>query len=69
MARCVKSRHTPDEFMQVFDRMQSNIRTADQHLDFFVRNAIVVLAEERLGLAVYRPAAMVKVNLSAAITP
>lgn len=52
---------------QVFDRMQSNIRTADQHSDFFIRNAIVVLAEERLGLAVYRPASMVKVNLAAAI--
>lgn len=51
---------------QVFDRMQSNIRTADQHADFFIRNAIVVLAEERLGLAVYRPASMVKVNLGAA---
>lgn len=48
---------------QVFDRMQSNIRTADQHSDFFIRNAIVVLAEERLGLAVYRPASMVKVDL------
>lgn len=53
---------------QVFDRMQSNIRTADQHADFFIRNAIVVLAEERLGLAVYRPAAMVKVNLADAIS-
>lgn len=51
---------------QVFDRMQSNIRTSDQHADFFIRNAIVVLAEERLGLAVYRPAAMVKVDLAAA---
>lgn len=52
---------------QVFDRMQSNIRTSDQHADFFIRNAIVVLAEERLGLAVYRPASMVKVDLAAAI--
>lgn len=52
---------------QVFDRMQSNIRTSDQHADFFVRNAIVVLAEERLGLAVYRPASMVKVDLAAAV--
>lgn len=52
---------------QVFDRMQSNIRTADQHEDFFVRNAIVVLAEQRLGLAVYRPASMVKVNLPDAV--
>jgi HK97 family phage major capsid protein len=52
---------------QVFDRMQSNIRTSDQHADFFIRNAIVVLAEERLGLAVYRPSSMVKVDLAAAI--
>lgn len=52
---------------QVFDRMQSNIRTADQHEDFFVRNAIVVLAEQRLGLAVYRPASMVRVSLEDAI--
>lgn len=52
---------------QVFDRMQSNIRTADQHEDFFVRNAIVVLAEQRLGLAVYRPSSMVKVDLAAAV--
>lgn len=49
---------------QIYDRMQSNIRTADQHMDFFVRNAIVVLAEERLGLAVFRPESMVKVDLS-----
>jgi HK97 family phage major capsid protein len=48
---------------QIYDRMQSNIRTADQHMDFFVRNAIVVLAEERLGLAVFRPESMVKVDL------
>lgn len=52
---------------QVFDRMASNIRTADQHADFFIRNAMVVLAEQRLGLAVYRPEAMVKVNLPAAV--
>lgn len=52
---------------QVFDRMASTIRTADQHTDFFVRNALVVLAEQRLGLAVYRPEAMVKVNLPTAV--
>lgn len=53
---------------QVFDRMQSNIRTADQHSDFFVRNAIVVLAEQRIGLAVYRPSSLVKVDLVNATT-
>lgn len=44
---------------QLYDRQQSNIRTADQHADFFVRNAVVILAEERLALAVKRPESFV----------
>lgn len=52
---------------QIFDRMQSTIRTSEHHEDFFVRNAIVVLAEERTGLAIYRPESFVEVNLAAAI--
>ena len=45
---------------QLYDREQANIRVADQHADFFIRNAIVVLCEERLALAVKRPEAFVK---------
>lgn len=45
---------------QVYDRQQASIRIADQHSDFFVRNAVVILAEERLALAVKRPEAFVK---------
>lgn len=52
---------------QIFDRMQSTIRTSEHHDDFFVRNAIVVLAEERTGLAIYRPESFVEVNLELAI--
>ena len=52
---------------QVFDRMQGNIRTAEQHADFFVRNAVVVLAEERTGLAVWRPEAFVEVGFLASV--
>lgn len=52
---------------QIFDRMQSTIRTSEHHDDFFVRNAIVVLAEERTGLAVYRPEAFVEINLENSI--
>ncbi len=52
---------------QIFDRMQSTIRTSEHHDDFFVRNAIVVLAEERTGLAVYRPEAFVELNLENSI--
>jgi hypothetical protein len=38
------------------------ILTADQHSDFFIRNLVAVLAEERLGLAVFFPAAFVLVT-------
>lgn len=47
---------------QLYDREQGNVRIAEQHADFFIRNAIVVLAEERLALAVKRPESFVKVS-------
>lgn len=50
---------------QLYDRMQANVRIAEQHEDFFVRNAIVILAEQRLALACKRPESFVRVNLSA----
>lgn len=45
---------------QVYDRMRASIRIAEQHADFFVRNAVVILCEERIALAVKRPEAFVK---------
>lgn len=45
---------------QLYDREQANVRIAEQHADFFVRNAVAILAEERLALAVKRPEAFVK---------
>ena len=45
---------------QLYDREQANIRISEQHSDFFIRNAIVILAEQRLALAVKRPEAFVK---------
>jgi HK97 family phage major capsid protein len=51
---------------QLYDREQASIRISEQHSDFFVRNAIVVLAEQRLALAVKRPEAFVKVNFDSA---
>lgn len=50
---------------QIFDRMQGTIRTSEHHEDFFVRNAVVVLCEERVGLATYRPEAFVEADLEA----
>jgi HK97 family phage major capsid protein len=51
---------------QLYDREQASIRVSEQHSDFFVRNAIVVLAEQRLALAVKRPEAFVSVDFDAA---
>lgn len=45
---------------QLYDRAQANIRIADQHADFFIRNAVAILAEQRLALAVKRPESFVK---------
>jgi HK97 family phage major capsid protein len=45
---------------QLYDRAQAAIRIADQHADFFIRNAVAVLAEQRLAFAVKRPESFVK---------
>jgi HK97 family phage major capsid protein len=45
---------------KVWDRQSATIRISESHEDYFVRNAIVILGEIRLGIAVYRPTAFVK---------
>jgi HK97 family phage major capsid protein len=50
----------------LFDRMEGNIRVSEQHSDFFVRNAVAVLAEERIALAVKRPESFVEVSFDGA---
>jgi HK97 family phage major capsid protein len=51
---------------QLYDRETANIRISEQHEDFFVRNAIVILAEQRMALAVKRPESFVEVTFDAA---
>lgn len=46
----------------VVDRNQARIYTTDSHADFFVRNLFVVLAEERVALPIFRPAAFAFVD-------
>lgn len=50
----------------LYDRMEGNIRVSEQHSDFFIRNAVAILAEERLALAVKRPESFVEVYLDGA---
>lgn len=45
---------------EIFDREDASVRVAEQHDNFFVRNLVAILAEERLALVIYRPAAIVE---------
>jgi len=47
----------------VFDRMDARVYTTDSHSDYFIRNLFVILAEQRIALAVFRPAAFASVSL------
>ena len=47
---------------QLYDRQQGAIRIAEEHADLFLRNAVVILAEERVGLVVRRPESFCKVT-------
>lgn len=49
----------------LFDRMQTVVRTADQHDDLFIKNQVIILAEERVALAIHRPALFVKCTVPA----
>jgi HK97 family phage major capsid protein len=48
----------------LWDREQTTVTMSDSHADFFVRNLVAILAEERLAFGVTRPTAFVKVALS-----
>lgn len=48
----------------VFEREGLVTYTSDSHSDFFIRNLIAILFEERLGLAIFFPAAFCVVTLA-----
>lgn len=43
----------------VYDRQQASIEVSREHSDFFVKNMVAILCEERLALVTYRPEALV----------
>lgn len=50
----------------LWDREQATVRVSESHSDFFIRNMVAVLAEERVALTVYRPSALVTGNFATA---
>ncbi len=42
----------------VWDREEASVRVAEQHSDYFTRNMVALLAEERLTVTLYRPEAI-----------
>lgn len=49
----------------LFDRQQTTIKVGDQHSDLFIKNQVVILAEERVAFAIHRPALFVKTTVPA----
>lgn len=46
----------------LWDREQTTVTMSNSHADFFTRNLVAILAEERVAFAVTRPSAFVKVT-------
>jgi HK97 family phage major capsid protein len=49
----------------IFDRQAATVEVSREHQDFFVKNLVAILSEERLALAVYSPANFVKGSVGA----
>jgi HK97 family phage major capsid protein len=49
----------------LWDREAASIMVSDSHMDFFTRNMVAILAELRAAFGIFRPAAIVEMDLTA----
>lgn len=49
----------------LWDREQTSVSITDSHADFFIRNLVAILAEERVAFGVTRPSAFVSTDVAA----
>jgi HK97 family phage major capsid protein len=49
----------------IYDLEQASIRISDQHGDFFLRNMLAILCEQRIGLVTFRPESFVRGSFEA----
>jgi HK97 family phage major capsid protein len=49
----------------LWDREQTTVTVTDSHADFFIRNLVAILAEERVAFGVTRPTAFVDTDVAA----
>lgn len=49
----------------LWDREQASVSVTDSHADFFIRNLVAILAEERVAFGVTRPKAFCEIDLTA----
>jgi len=52
----------------LWDRSEATIRVSESHENFFTRNMVAILAEERITQTIFRPEAFVTVEFDAAPT-
>jgi HK97 family phage major capsid protein len=50
----------------IWDREQVTVRVSESHSDYFTKNLVALLAEERICQTIYRPDSFVKVAFDAA---
>jgi hypothetical protein len=48
----------------LYERMAPTVRSTDSHASLFISNTLVVLAEERIALAVHRPDFFVETTIA-----